>query len=72
MGDDIDNDGAPIMDASPGTFAQLAAGQDFKEFDPQYPNGEFDSFHKAVLKGIASGLGVSYTALSNDLEATSY
>lgn len=72
VGDDIDAAGAPIMDVSPGTIQQLAAGQDFKEFNPQYPSGEFDSFHKAVLKGIASGLGVSYTALSNDLEATSY
>ncbi|MFZ8926078.1 MAG: phage portal protein, partial [Candidatus Nanopelagicales bacterium] len=41
-------------------------------FDPQYPSNEFDAFHTSVLKGIASGLGVSYTSLSNDLEATSY
>jgi len=72
VGDDVDEDNAPIMDASPGTFQQLATGQDFKEFNPQYPNGEFDSFNKSLLKGIASGLGVSYTSLSNDLEATSY
>ncbi len=72
VGDDIDQDNAPIMEVSPGTIQQLATGQEFKEFNPTYPSGEFDSFHKAVLKGIASGLGVSYTALSNDLEATSY
>ena len=28
--------------------------------------------HKSVLKGVASALGVSYTSLANDLEATSY
>jgi len=68
-----DMDGAvPIMDAEPGTFHQLPQGVDFTSFDPQYPSNEFESFHKAVLKGIASGLNVSYTSISNDLEATSY
>jgi lambda family phage portal protein len=68
-----DMDGAiPIMDASPGTFHQLPNGVDFKTFDPQYPSNEFEDFHTAVLRGISSGLGVSYTSLSNDLEGTSY
>lgn len=71
VADDLDGN-IPIMDAQPGSMHQLPAGVDFKSFDPQYPTSEFDSFHKAVLKGIASGLGVSYTALANDLEATSY
>jgi len=71
VADDMDNH-VPIMDADPGTFHQLPTGVDFKAFDPQYPTSEFDSFHKAVLKGVASGLGVSYTSLANDLEATSY
>ncbi len=71
VADDLDGN-MPIMEASPGTFHQLPNGVDFKSFDPQYPNNEFDVFHKAVLKGIASSLGVSYTSLSNDLEATSY
>lgn len=71
VADDMDGS-IPIMDASAGTMHQLPVGVEFKSFDPQYPTGEFDSFHKAVLKGIASGLGVSYTALANDLEATSY
>jgi lambda family phage portal protein len=69
--DDLDNQ-VPIMDAEPGTFHQLPAGVDFTTFDPQNPNSEFESFHKSVLKSIASALGVSYTSLSNDLEATSY
>jgi lambda family phage portal protein len=69
--DDMEGN-TPIMEIEPGTVQQLAAGQDFTTFDPTYPNNEFDSFHKSVLKGIASGLGISYTSLSNDLEATSY
>lgn len=71
VADDMD-DSVPIMDAQPGTFHQLPQGVDFKAFDPDYPSSEFDAFHTSVLKGIASGLGVSYTSLSNDLEATSY
>lgn len=62
----------PIMSADSGSFVQLPEGVSFQSFDPQYPNGEFDVFHKSVLKGIASALGVSYTSLANDLEATSY
>ena len=69
--DDYDGN-VPIMDAEPGTFHQLPNGVGFESFDPQYPNNEFDSFHKSVLKGVASALGISYTSLSNDLEATSY
>ena len=71
VADDLDGN-VPIMEATPGTFHQLPNGVDFKAFDPQYPNNEFEGFHKACLKGIASAIGVSYTSLSNDLEATSY
>ena len=72
VADDMDGN-VPIMDAEPGTFHQLPNGVDFTAFDPQYPSSEFESFHKAILKGISSGLeGASYTSLSNDLEATSY
>lgn len=69
--DDYDGN-VPIMEAEPGSFTQLPQGVGLEMFDPQFPNNEFDTFHKSVLKGIASGLGVSYTSLSNDLEATSY
>jgi lambda family phage portal protein len=69
--DDLDNN-VPIMEVEPGSMHQLPAGVDFKSFEPTYPASEFESFHKSVLKGIASGMGVSYTSLSNDLESTSY
>ena len=69
--DDLDGQ-VPIMSAEPGSFHQLPTGVDFKSFDPSNPTGEFEGFHKSVLKSVASALGVSYTSLSNDLEATSY
>jgi len=71
VADDIDGN-VPIIDAQPGTFHQLPQGVSFQSFDPQYPTSEFDSFNKSILKGISSALGVSYTSLANDLEATSY
>jgi lambda family phage portal protein len=69
--DDVEEN-VPTMEVEPGIFQQLPKGMEFSSFDPTYPNNEFHGFHKSVLKGVASGLGVSYTALSNDLEATSY
>ena len=71
-GDDLDDDYTPIMNAEAGTFEQLPDGMDFKSFDPQHPAAGFDSFHKSVLRGIASGLGVSYVSLANNLEGVNY
>lgn len=69
--DDMDNK-VPIMEAEPATFHQLPAGVEFQQFDPTHPTGAFADFEKAILRGIASGLGVSYTSLANDLEGVSY
>jgi lambda family phage portal protein len=69
--DDYDNQ-VPIMEAEPGTFHQLPTGVSFQQFDPQHPTSAFGEFEKSILRGIASGLGVSYYALANDLTAVSY
>ena len=71
IGDDYDG-AAPIMEAEPGTFSQLPEGMSFQSFDPQHPTTAFGDFEKAILRGIASGLGVSYVSLSNNLEGVSY
>ena len=71
-GDDLEDDYTPIMNAEAGTFEQLPDGMDFKSFDPQHPASGFDCFHKSVLRGIASGLGVSYVSLANNLEGVNY
>jgi lambda family phage portal protein len=72
QGNGEDGDGTIRMELQPGTFEQLPAGVEFKPFDPQHPSTAFRDFEKAMLRGIASGLGVSYTSLANDLEAVSY
>lgn len=64
--------GSPIMEASPGTFEQLPAGMDVRMFDPNHPNSSFAYFEKAILRGIASGLDISYNTLANDLEDVNF
>ena len=69
----IDNDGgAPVMEADPGTFEQLPSGMDVKLFDPNHPNNNFAAFEKTILRGIASGLNISYTTMANDLENVNF
>lgn len=71
-GDDVENTYTPVIEAEPGTFHQLPAGVDFKAFDPSSSANTFADFERAILRSIASGLGVSYASLSNDLTQTSY
>lgn len=72
IGEDTENTYTPVMDASPGSIEQLPAGTEFKSWNPDYPNTTFEPFQKAILRGIASGLNVSYVSLSNNLEGVNY
>lgn len=72
VGDDETDDEVPVIDMSPASVYQLPSGHDFKMIDPAHPTSAFAEFEQAVLRGIASGLNVSYTSLSNDLKGVSY
>jgi lambda family phage portal protein len=67
-----DDMGNLIHEAEAGIFQQLPAGTSFQAFDPTHPTSAFKDFNKAILRGIASGLGVAYNSLSSDLEGVSY
>lgn len=67
-----DASGNLIEEVAPGKFQELPQGYEFKPFDPTHPNTAFGDFIKHALKGIASGLNVSYISLANDLTETSY
>jgi lambda family phage portal protein len=67
-----DDEGEFLTDADPGTFGVLPAGYGFTPFDPDYPQANYDSFIKSCLRGISSGLGVSYNTLANDLEGVNF
>lgn len=71
IADSYDGD-IPQLDYEAGTIQSLPQGYDLKMIDPTHPTTAFADFNKAVLRGIASGLGLSYESLSNDLEGTSY
>ncbi|WP_441228008.1 phage portal protein [Tardiphaga sp. 20_F10_N6_6] len=67
-GDDV----AGSIDAEPLSFHELPEGAKLAEFKPQYPNGEFERFHKAMLRGAATGMGTAYNPIANDLEGVNY
>lgn len=60
------------MSAEPGEFPVLPEGAELHEWNPQYPSGEFATFNKAMLRGIAAGFGVLYNNLANDLEGVNF
>lgn len=62
----------PTGEAEPGTFEELPSDWDFVSWNPEHPNAGFEAFCLAVLRGVASGLNVSYVALANDLRGVSY
>lgn len=60
------------FEIEPGRLDRLPIGWDFKAWDPQQPTTTFVDFHKAMVRGIAGGLGVSYVSLGNDLEGVNF
>lgn len=60
------------MEAEPGEFQVLPEGAELKEWNPQYPTGEFAPFSKAILRGISAGFGVLYNNLAHDLEGVNF
>jgi lambda family phage portal protein len=71
-GDAKDSAGNTLTTLEPGELMRLLPGQTFQDYDPKYPEAQFDPFTKAMIRLIASGLGVSYQTLSGDLSETSY
>lgn len=69
---DSEEEGEFYSEAEAGTFGVLPVGYDFKSYDPDYPHEQFPQFVKAALRGIASGLGVSYNGLASDLEGVNF
>ncbi len=73
MGDRPDPTKEATMDAEPGSFTGLKWGIDFKEWNPEHPNGNFDLFRKGMLRAWCAGMpGANYNIISNDLEGVNY
>lgn len=72
MMDAVDEAGQPIAVSVPGSYDTLPEGYDFRPYDSQYPSATYGDFVKAILRRIATGLGVSYNVLANDLEGVNF
>jgi lambda family phage portal protein len=70
--DYYEDEGVLIDEVQAGQIELLPRGVEFEAYDPQHPNSSFKEFMKVVLRGIASGLDVSYNVLANDLEGVNY
>jgi lambda family phage portal protein len=69
---EVDSQGRELQDMEPGMTLNLAPGQKYVPIDPNHPNTAFGEFVKSKLRGTASGLGVSYVSLANDLEGVNF
>lgn len=69
---EVDENDELSMEAEPGVFETLPDGVDFKAFDPTADGTSYADFVKTTLRSIASGLGVNYNTLANDLEGVNY
>lgn len=64
--------GALQMTAEPGEFVELPVGYELQSWDPEYPHANFESFLKACLRGLASGLDVAAHNLTGDMTDVNY
>lgn len=69
-GDDEDYD--LKQEIEPGMFEQLPRGVSVEPYDPAYPPAEIAAVTKQFLQGMASGIGVDYVSMSNNLEGVNY
>ena len=64
--------GEQITTSQPGIYDTLPAGVQFIPHASKYPDAAFGEFVKATIRRIASGWGLAYHSLANDLENVSY
>lgn len=67
-----DADGQPKQEITGGEIDLPPHGLYLSGIDWQWPNTDHGDFAKEALRGIASGLGVGYNTLANDLEGVNY
>lgn len=70
--DDETPTGEKVKNMSPGEWEELPPGAEVKTFDPQHPTDGFDDFLGAMIRGVASSLGIAYHTLSGDLRQANY
>lgn len=72
FGPEADEDEPIEIEATPMGFHELPMGADIAEWTPQFPSADAAEFLKGQLRGAASGMGVPYNELANDLEGVNF
>jgi len=67
-----DDPGKFIAELSPGEASIVPQGYTVKSVSPTHPNTNFGGFSKAIVRRIASAVGVSYNRLAHDYESVNY
>jgi lambda family phage portal protein len=70
-GDSTEN-GERVTEFEPGVFKKLNPGEKVNVPSVTRPGSQFDPFMRAMLRGVASGIGTSYEAVSSDYSQTNY
>lgn len=70
-GDEQKSDYVSLDNVAPGSTVDIG-NRKLINVDPSYPHQMYDAFVKANLRSVASGWGISYHSLSNDLEGVNY
>ena len=61
-----------VTSFEPGTFHYLNQNESVTVPDMDSPSGEFEPFMRAMLRQMAAGIGLSYTAISKDYSQSNY
>jgi lambda family phage portal protein len=72
LGTEEGEDGGLDVAMEPGIIQKLAAGEKLNFINPGRPNPNMDPFMRAMLREVASAIGVSYESLSRDYSQSNY
>lgn len=70
--DEVDENGDVAVQLESNVFRFAPDGFKLNQIASNHPNSNVGEFYKAMLKGIAGALGMSYNKISSDYESTSY
>ncbi len=62
----------PEIETNPGDWNVIDHGAKIHSWNPNQPSTAYKDFVKTILRSVASGLGVDYNTLANDLEGVNF
>lgn len=65
-------DGNVVQSIEPNEIFMVPEGYSWLSHSPEYPHSQHKPFNETILRGIASGLNVSYHTLASDYSSVNY